>query len=162
MASANRKRGEIGDPAPVGAAGETGGPKVRPPRLVRAAGGIPVRVGAAGTELLVVHRPRYDDWTFPKGKLDPGETEQQCAVREVWEETGLEVTLGADLASVHYVDHRGRPKTVRYWVMAVVGGAFEPNDEVDEVRWVPLEQVGALLTYDIDRALLLDARPHLG
>lgn len=154
------KRGEVG-----GSGSKQGrrasSAEARAPRLVRAAGGIPVRSGAAGTELLVVHRPRYDDWTFPKGKIDPGETDEQCAVREVLEETGLEVRLGADLASVHYLDHRDRPKTVHYWAMTVVGGRFEPNDEVDEIRWVPIDEVAALLSYEIDRALLFDARPRL-
>jgi 8-oxo-dGTP diphosphatase len=122
---------------------------------VRAAGGLVERTASDGTiEVLVVHRPRYDDWSFPKGKLDPGEGFLDAAVREVREETGLEVEVGDELASVRYRDHKGRPKLVRYWRMRAVGGTFEPNDEVDEVRWLPADEAQALLTYPHDRALL--------
>jgi 8-oxo-dGTP diphosphatase len=122
---------------------------------VRAAGGLVERTAPDGTvEVLVVHRPRYDDWSFPKGKLDPGEGFPEAAVREVREETGLEVEVGEELASVRYVDHKGRPKVVRYWRMRATAGAFEPNDEVDEVRWVSAEQAKGLLTYPHDGTLL--------
>lgn len=122
---------------------------------VRAAGGLVERAAPDGTvQVLVVHRPRYDDWSFPKGKLDPGEGFLDAAVREVREETGLEVEVGDELASVRYRDHKGRPKLVRYWRMRAVGGTFEPNDEVDEVRWLPADEARALLTYPHDRALL--------
>jgi 8-oxo-dGTP diphosphatase len=122
---------------------------------VRAAGGLVERAAPDGTvHVLVVHRPRYDDWSFPKGKLDPGEGFLDAAVREVREETGLEVEVGDELASVRYRDHKGRPKLVRYWRMRAVGGTFEPNDEVDEVRWLPADEAQALLTYPHDRALL--------
>lgn len=122
---------------------------------VFAAGGVVERTAPDGTVLvLVVHRPRYDDWSFPKGKLDPGEDFLAAAVREVREETGLEVEVGEELASARYRDHKGRPKVVRYWRMRAVGGDFEPNDEVDEVRWLPAEGARALLTYPHDRALL--------
>lgn len=122
---------------------------------VRAAGGLVERTAPDGTvQVLVVHRPRYDDWSFPKGKLDPGEDFLAAAVREVREETGLEVEVGEELAPVRYHDHRGRPKVVRYWRMRAVGGAFEPNDEVDEVRWLPADDARPLLTYPHDRALL--------
>ena len=90
--------------------------------VVRAAGGVVVRGTGAATEVLLVHRPAYDDWTFPKGKGEPGESDEECAVREVEEETGLLCTLGRELASTEYVDGKGRPKSVRYWVMEVVGG----------------------------------------
>ncbi len=121
--------------------------------VVRAAGGIVTRPGPDGPEVLIVHRPRYDDWTLPKGKLDAGETWADAAVREVVEETGLRCTLDAPLAEVRYEDHQGRPKVVRYWAMTVLDGAFTVNDEVDEIRWVPLAEAAALLTYRHDRTL---------
>jgi 8-oxo-dGTP diphosphatase len=102
----------------------------------------------------VVHRDRYDDWSLPKGKLDPGETWEQAALREVHEEIGLRCTLGRELEPVHYTDHKGRPKTVRYWVMEIESGEFEPNDEVDEVRWLAPVDAAQLLTYGHDRALM--------
>ena len=122
--------------------------------VVRAAGCVVWRRHGDDVEVLVVHRPRYDDWSFPKGKLDPGETDQQCALREVREETGLSGRLGPELAATRYADHHGRPKVVRYWSLEVDGGRFEPNDEVDEVRWLPAPQAEALLTYDHDRSVL--------
>jgi 8-oxo-dGTP diphosphatase len=117
--------------------------------LIRAAGGVVVRDG----RIAVVHRPKYDDWSLPKGKLDPGEDWQQAAVREVREETGLHCRLGRELEPVHYV-HKDRPKTVRYWVMECDGGDFVPNDEVDELRWMTPEDARAILSYDRDRELL--------
>lgn len=122
---------------------------------VRAAGGIPWRRATDGSvEVVVVHRPRYDDWSFPKGKLDPGETFEQAAVRELAEETGFVVDLGMELPEVTYVDHRGRPKVVRWWTMTVSGGTFLPNDEVDELAWMPIDAAAHTLTYDADRGLL--------
>jgi 8-oxo-dGTP diphosphatase len=131
------------------------------PEVVHAAGGIVVRAGAAGPEVLLVHRPRYDDWSFPKGKRDPGETDEQTALREVAEETGLVCRLGEPLGEIRYRDNRGRPKVVRYWTMAPVahdelgpGGGFTPGDEVDRLRWCAPEEAARLLTYAHDRALL--------
>lgn len=121
---------------------------------VRAAGGVVWRGDGAGVEILLVHRPRYDDWSMPKGKRDAGETDELCALREVEEETGLRCEPGQELPSVRYVDHRGRDKVVRWWAMRVVDGAFEPNDEVDEVRWLPAAQARAQLSYDRDRDVL--------
>jgi 8-oxo-dGTP pyrophosphatase MutT (NUDIX family) len=121
---------------------------------VRAAGCIVWRTGADGPEVLVVHRPRYDDWSWPKGKVDPGETDLACAVREVEEETGLSGRVGAELPSTSYVDHQGRPKVVRYWELEVTAGRFRPNDEVDGVRWEPVERAEELLSYDRDREVL--------
>jgi 8-oxo-dGTP diphosphatase len=124
---------------------------------VRAAGGLVTRAAPeGGVEVLVVHRPRYDDWSLPKGKLDAGETFEAAALREVHEETGLRCELGAPLDDVRYEDRHGRPKVVRYWQMTPVvdTGDFEPNDEVDEVRWLHPEGALALLTYAHDRGLV--------
>ena len=104
----------------------------------------------------VVHRPRYDDWTFPKGKLDPGESFEDAALREVEEETGVRCRLGRELPAVGYATRVGTPKLVRYWLMeAEADTPFEPNDEVDELRWLEPADALGLLTYDRDRDLLL-------
>lgn len=122
---------------------------------VLAAGGLVCRRSGSGAlEVLVIHRPRYRDWSFPKGKCDPGESFLDAAVREVREEVGLEVEVGDLLGDVEYLDHKGRAKVVRYWAMAPRSGAFEVNDEVDVARWVDLEEARELLTYDHDRGLL--------
>jgi 8-oxo-dGTP diphosphatase len=118
--------------------------------VVRAAGGVVVRDG----RLLLVHRPKYDDWTLPKGKCEPGESDEACAVREVEEETGLVCELGTELLSTHYTDSRGRPKRVRWWLMSPVSGEFTPTNEVDEIRWLTREEAAALLSYGRDQALL--------
>jgi 8-oxo-dGTP diphosphatase len=120
---------------------------------VKAAGGVIRRQDGA---IAVVHRPRYDDWSLPKGKLDPGETWEQAALREVWEETGLRCALGPELTPTFYEDRKGRSKAVRYWLMDLVegeGGAFEPNDEVDELRWLAPQEAADLLTYPRDAEL---------
>ena len=117
---------------------------------VDAAGGVVERDG----RVLLVHRPRYDDWTFPKGKLDPGESFEDAALREVEEETGVRCTLGRELPSIRY-EANGRPKLVRYWVMAPGADlGFAPNDETDDLRWVTPDEARALLTYDRDRDVL--------
>ncbi|HXR12125.1 MAG TPA: NUDIX hydrolase [Gaiellaceae bacterium] len=118
--------------------------------FVRAAGGIVARDG----DVLLVHRPRYDDWTFPKGKAEDGETDEDCALREVHEETGLRCALDDEVAVTEYVDSMGRPKRVRWWRMRpLADDGFTPNDEVDELRWVDGETARELLTYERDRAL---------
>lgn len=123
--------------------------------IVRAAGGVVVRREPdGGRRIAVVHRPRYHDWTFPKGKLQPGESDEQTALREVEEETGLRCELGRDLGTVAYRDSEGRPKVVRYWVMSPDEGVFVPGDEVDELRWLAPEEVSATLSYGHDRGLL--------
>jgi 8-oxo-(d)GTP phosphatase len=122
--------------------------------VVRAAGGIVTLDDGDEPSFALVHRPRYDDWTFPKGKLHEGELEEQAALREVEEETGLQCRLGAQVDAVTYTDRAGRPKIVQYWTMTPDGGAFRPNDEVDELRWVGPEEAMALLTYGHDRDLL--------
>jgi 8-oxo-dGTP pyrophosphatase MutT (NUDIX family) len=131
------------------------------PREVRAAGGVVWRRDEHGEpEVLLVHRPRYDDWSLPKGKRESGEADEDCARREVLEETGLTVTIGDELPEVRYLDHRDRPKVVRYWVMEPVGdvGPFIPNDEVDEVRWCSIAEASAELSYDHDRVLVTALR----
>jgi 8-oxo-dGTP diphosphatase len=117
---------------------------------VRAAGGLVVRDG----KVLLVHRPKYDDWTFPKGKCDPGESDEDCALREVEEETGLRCELMEELGSTTYRDARDRPKVVRYWRMRALDGAFTPHDEVDEIRWEAPEDAASLLSWDRDPPLL--------
>lgn len=114
-----------------------------------------LRLSPAGhPEVLVVHRPGYDDWSFPKGKLDPGESELECALREVREETGMICLPARELTSAEYTDSYGRPKRVRYWTMWRQEGAFVPNDEVDEVRWLSPDRAVQLLSYPHDRLLL--------
>ncbi len=126
-------------------------------QLVRAAGGVVWRGTDGGeVEVLVVHRPKYDDWSLPKGKCEPGETDEQCAMREVEEETGLRCVLGHELSSSAYGDRKGRSKLVRYWEMTVAGGEFTPNDEVDELRWLTMPKARKLLSYDRD-AVVLDS-----
>jgi 8-oxo-dGTP diphosphatase len=123
--------------------------------LVHAGGGVVWRTGATGEpEVLVVHRPKYDDWSLPKGKRDEGECDEDCALREVFEETGYHCTLGPELTTSEYIDRKGRPKEVRWFVMTVVDGSFTPTDEVDELRWVTVRQARWLLSYDRDRAVL--------
>src|SRR4029079_13272371 len=100
---------------------------------IRASGGRVIREGPAGFEVLIVHRPRYDDWSLPKGKREPGESDERCAVREVEEETGMRAVPGHEPATTIYHDRHGRLKRVRYWEMTVAGGAFAPGDEVDAV-----------------------------
>jgi 8-oxo-dGTP diphosphatase len=127
-------------------------------RPVQAAGGVVLRRRNGGpVEVALIHRPAYDDWTLPKGKLNPGETHEEAALREVREETGLDCRLGEPAGQVHYRDRKGRPKVVRYWTMQPVGpsdGQFAPNAEVDQLRWIPLAEAGPALTYDHDRKIL--------
>jgi 8-oxo-dGTP diphosphatase len=118
--------------------------------LVRAAGGLVVRDG----EVLLVHRPQYDDWTFPKGKCDENEADEACALREVEEETGLVCHIVGEAGMTEYIDSKDRPKQVRWWLMEPLRGDFTPNDEVDEVRWVQPAEAATLLSYDRDLALL--------
>jgi len=116
--------------------------------LVRAAGGIVVRDGA----VLLVHRPKYDDWSFPKGKLEDGESWEDGAVREVEEETGLRCTVGREIGRTHYVVLQG-PKEVRYYEMTCDSEPHAQN-EVDAVRWVPLDEAREVLSHERDRLLL--------
>lgn len=124
---------------------------------VRAAGGVVHRRGPDGVvEVLLVHRPRYDDWTFPKGKLDRGETFEDAAVREVEEEAGVRCVIGPALPSTHYVDSRGRSKVVRWWAMDLADATGEAgaHNEVDEIVWLSAGAARARLSYDRDHPLL--------
>ena len=124
------------------AAGEDG--------VVRACGGLIFRDGL----VVVVHRPKYDDWSFPKGKAHPGESDEECALREIDEETGLRVQLDEELATTTYVDAKGRPKRVRWWRMTPLEGEFTPTEEIDELRWLTPVEARRLLTYSRDVELL--------
>ena len=126
----------------VEAAGEDG--------VVRACGGLILRDGL----VVVVHRPKYDDWSFPKGKAHPGESDEECALREIDEETGLQVQLDEELATTTYVDAKGRPKRVRWWRMTPLEGEFTPTEEIDELRWLTPVEARRLLTYSRDVELL--------
>lgn len=126
---------------------------------VQAAGGVPVKDGLVA----LVHRPKYDDWTLPKGKLDRGESFEEAAVREVEEEASLTCRLGPQLSETRYRDSKGRPKVVRWWAMVVESEVpFEPNDEVDELRWLGPAEAAAALTYERDRTLVEEAVSALG
>ncbi len=120
---------------------------------VWAAGGVVSRSGGS-PQILVVHRPRYDDWSLPKGKLDEGESLRDAALREVLEETGFACRAGAPAGEARYIDARGRAKAVLYFEMTVESGRFEPNDEVDEIRWLAPEAAAALLSYAHDADLV--------
>jgi 8-oxo-dGTP diphosphatase len=121
---------------------------------VRAAGGVVLREGENGPEVLLVHRPAYDDWSLPKGKAHAGESDEDCAVREVEEETGLRCDLGRELPSTSYRDARGRPKVVRYWLMHPGSGNAQGQAEVDEVAWLPVDEASARLTWERDRSVV--------
>ena len=122
---------------------------------VRAAGGLVCRRREDGTrEILLVHRPEYNDWSFPKGKLEPGEREEDAAIREVEEETGLRCRLEAEVATTRYRDARGRDKTVRYWLMTPIAGTLAAANEVDDARFVTLAQAPELLSHARDAELL--------
>jgi 8-oxo-dGTP diphosphatase len=136
-----------------------------PDAEVLAAGGVVCRRRDGELEVALIHRPKYDDWSLPKGKLDPGEDFEEAALREVEEETGLRCRLGDFLDEARYEDRRGRPKAVRYWTMTVAAeAAFEANEEVDELRWVSGDEAARELTYDFDRELVERAlaRPPAG
>jgi 8-oxo-dGTP diphosphatase len=136
------------------------------PATVRGAGGILLRSGRRGKfEIGLVHRPGRDDWSLPKGKLEPGESFESCAVREVLEETGYRCELGAFAGCTAYTDRRSRPKVVAYWYMEpALGVSFHRHaplavDEIDEVRWVELAESAGLLSYPHDRELLGTLQP---
>jgi 8-oxo-dGTP diphosphatase len=122
--------------------------------VVRAAGGLVLRSGGSGTEVLLVHRPAYDDWSFPKGKAAGGESDADCALREVEEETGLRCEILEPIGETRYRDGRDRPKVVRYFSMRALDGAFAAHREIDDARWLPVEAALDWLTYEHDRELL--------
>jgi 8-oxo-dGTP pyrophosphatase MutT (NUDIX family) len=127
----------------------------RPSELILAAGGLVIRQSESqGIEIAIVHRPIREDWSFPKGKVEPKETLTECALREVQEETGLDCRIVSFVGTTEYRDRKDRRKIVAYWVMVPEGGAFRSGDEVDEMRWVELGEAAELLTYERDRELL--------
>lgn len=124
--------------------------------VIRAAGGVVCRKSRSGeTEIAVIHRPAYDDWTLPKGKVEPQETPEACAIREVREETGLRCELVRPLGCTAYVDRRGRDKVACYWIMEILGGRFKPCIEVDKLLWLSIADAVKRLTYGRDQTLLL-------
>lgn len=130
-------------------------------RTVFAAGAVLWRPGDddVAPEVAIIHRPRYDDWSLPKGKVDPGETEPVTAIREVAEETGYAAHLGRRLAAVSYpVD--SNIKKVRYWTARAIGGEFSPNSEVDELQWLPVTEAVKVLGYPQDRKVLRRFMKH--
>jgi 8-oxo-dGTP pyrophosphatase MutT (NUDIX family) len=117
--------------------------------VIRAAGGVIVR----GDDILLVHRPKYDDWSLPKGKCKRGESDEDCALREIEEETGLRCEIVRPLGESRYRVLRG-PKVVRWFLMRPLAGEFSPHEEVDEIAWVPRANVPSLLTFDVGGELL--------
>jgi 8-oxo-dGTP diphosphatase len=130
---------------------------------VKAAGGVVWRRAGDSVAIAVIHRPRYDDWSLPKGKLDAGESWEEGAVREVEEEIGIRARLGEELSPAGYEDRKGRAKVVRYWLMEPEEEqAFTPNDEVDELRWLAPDEALGVLSYPHDVELVTEARDRLG
>lgn len=127
-----------------------------PDTTIRAAGAVLWRAGPSGPEVALIHRPRYDDWTLPKGKLKKGEHVLRAAVREVLEETGARPVLGRRMAPQRYLKE-GRPKRVEWW-SAVPSGEprFVPGDEVDRLEWLPVQAAAARLTWERDLPVLRD------
>jgi 8-oxo-dGTP pyrophosphatase MutT (NUDIX family) len=133
------------------------GPSGDSDATVRAAGGaVWRRARDGGVEVVLVHRPRYDDWSLPKGKVDPGESDEQAALREVREEASVVARIGAELPTTTYLDRSGKRKRVRYWAMTVAGGDPAGDNEVDEAIWLSLPEARARLTYPRDM-IVLDA-----
>ena len=124
---------------------------------VRAAGGVLLRAGDAGPEVAIIHRPKYEDWSLPKGKLEADESFEAAALREVEEETGMQAELGDELGSIAYRDRKGRSKQVRYWLMRPLDGDFAPGSEVDELRWLSPGEATELLSYEHDADLVREA-----
>lgn len=131
--------------------------KEHPTEPIRAAGCVLWRTAPdapGGLEIAVVHRPRYDDWSHPKGKLKNGEEPLAAALREVAEETGMACAPGAPLPTARYRVADGRPKEVRYWAARASGGSFVPNDEVDRLLWLPPAEARGKLSHGHDRVLV--------
>jgi 8-oxo-dGTP diphosphatase len=122
---------------------------------IAAAGGVLIAPDKEGrTKVAVIHRPKYMDWSLPKGKLEECESWRDAALREVGEETGYRCEPIAELPHVSYLDRKGRRKLVRYWLMEPIDGEFEPHGEVDELRWLTPEEAEELLTYPHDKELV--------
>lgn len=121
---------------------------------MRAAGGVVWRRGDDGLEVVLVHRLVYLDWTLPKGKVEPGERDEETAVREVEEEAGVRCDLGPELPSTSYRDKAARPKVVRYWAMTVASGEVGPHHEIDDARWVGADEARRILTHAHDVGVL--------
>lgn len=124
---------------------------------IEAAGGVIVDMSKGKPRYLLIHRPRYDDWSLPKGKLDRGEKHRDAALREVKEETGLVCDVLAKLSNVNYLTPNGNTKRVKYWLMEARSGSFVRNDEVDAVTWVKRSQAMSLLTHVHDQAVVVEA-----
>lgn len=134
--------------------GELVAPHDAPVDLIRAAGGVVTRTSAAGgVEVACIYREARGDWTFPKGKLDGGETFEEGALREVFEETGMRCRVVRFVGTTHYTHRKGRPKIVAYYLMRADDAEFVPNEEVDELVWLPLERVRDHLTWERDQEL---------
>ncbi len=121
-----------------------------------------IRESKSGAKVLIVHRPRYDDWSLPKGKLEKGESLSSAAHREVLEETGYSCELGDRLPIMIYRDGKNRSKAVVYWIMKVRSGSFRANKEVDEARWVRRKRALRMLDYERDADLLRRHLPNSG
>lgn len=129
---------------------------VRSTELILAAGGLVIRQAGPGRiEIAIVHRPIREDWSYPKGKVEPKETLTECALREVMEETGLLCRIVSFVGTTEYRDRKDRRKIAAYWVMTPESGLFRAGEEVDEMRWVELVEAAELLTYERDRDLLV-------
>jgi 8-oxo-dGTP pyrophosphatase MutT (NUDIX family) len=129
---------------------------------IAAAGGVLIAPSDDGPLILVIHRPKYMDWSLPKGKLEEGEGWQEAALREVEEETGYRARVLDELDQVSYRDRKSRQKLVRYWLMEPIEGKFEPHGEVDEIRWVSMDEAERLLTYDHDKEIVRQALDRYG
>ena len=129
-------------------------------RTTLAAGAVVWRGTPQNPEIALIHRPHYDDWSLPKGKVDPGESLPTTAVREIFEETGFNVRLGKLIGKVTY-PVQGRTKVVYYWVAKYLGGTYSTNGETDELRWLPIDEAQDLLSYDVDTAVVAKAAKRL-
>jgi 8-oxo-dGTP pyrophosphatase MutT (NUDIX family) len=138
----------------LGAGGLGAAPGVADAVVLAAGGAVWRRAQDGGVEVVLIHRPRYDDWSLPKGKVDPGETDVQAALREVREEASIDARIGSELPTTTYVDRSGKQKRVRYWAMTVAGGNLAGANEVDEAIWLPLGEARARLSYPRDTVVL--------